>query len=329
VLEAAAGWWQRLRGHEPYDTAAFEAWLRADPRHGEALERVKAGWDSFDDYQTSPELLALRTAALNRVYRTGRRRWGAPNSLHAPNLYAPDRRALIAACAAGMAAIVAAPLWLIWRGRDRRLITTAVGEQRAFTLPDSSRVTLDANSQLKIGFDRDLRRIDLVHGRAHFEVAKDPSRPFKVHALDSIVTAVGTAFTVELREQKVQVTLFEGRITLADGARPQVVEEIRPLEQVTLRSAAAQPVVEQVDPRRALAWRDGKLFFNDEPLSEAAARMNDYSNTRITVEGPAANLRVSGMFIAGQTGPFIEALEAYYPVRAWYTAEGVTIKSRS
>ncbi len=317
VLEAAALWWQRLRGHEPYDTAAFEAWLAADPHHGEALERIKAGWDSFDDYQTSPELLSLRTAALNRVYRTGRRRWGSI-----------DRRALLAGCAAGIAAAIAVPLALVWRGRDQRTVTTAIGEQRALTLPDSSRVTLDANSQLKIGFDRDLRLIDLVRGRAHFEVAKDPSRPFKVRALDSVVTAIGTAFTVELREQKVQVILFEGRITLADGARPQVVEEIRPLEQVTLR-VAARPVVEQVDPRRALAWRDGKLFFDDEPLSEAVARMNDYSDTKITVEGPASNLRVSGMFIAGQTGAFVEALEAYYPVRARYTAEGVTIKSRS
>src|SRR6185312_7016765 len=124
-------------------------------------------WDSFDDYQTSPELLALRTAVLNRVYRTGRRRWGAPN-----------RRAFIAACAAGAAAVAGVPLALMWRGRDQRTVTTAVGEQRAFTLSDSSRITLDANSQLKISFDRDLRLIDLVRGRAHFEVAKDPSRPF-------------------------------------------------------------------------------------------------------------------------------------------------------
>ncbi len=318
MLETAAAWWQRLRGHEPYDTAAFEAWLNADPAHAEALEQIKAAWHSFDDYQTSPELLALRTNALNRVYRSGQRRWGAI-----------DRRALIAACAAGVAAAVAVPMALLWRGRERRLFTTGIGEQRTLTLSDSSRVTLDANSQLGVSFDRDLRLIDLVRGRAHFEVAKDPSRPFKVHALDSIVTAIGTAFTVELREKKVSVTLFEGRITLADGTRPQVVDDVQPLEQVTIPDVAARPVVAQVDPHRALAWRDGKLFFDDEPLGEAAARMNDYSDTKITVDGPAANLRVSGMFIAGQTGAFVEALQAYYPVRASYSNSGVTIRSRS
>lgn len=319
VLETAALWWQRLRGHEPYDAAEFEAWLSADPSHAEALDRIKASWESFDDFQTSPELLELRRSALKRAYNTGRRRWGG----HL------DRRAVIGASAAAVAAVIAVPLALVWRARTHRMYTTAIGEQKSVTLPDASRVTLDANSQLRVAFDADLRQIELLHGRANFEVAKDPSRPFKVHALGSVVTAIGTAFTVELREKKVSVTLFEGRIALTGGTGASLVDNnILPLQQVTL-ATAGKPVVEAVDPHHALAWREGKLFFNDEPLSEAAARMNDYSDTKITVEGPAAGLKVSGMFMAGQTGAFVEALQAYYPIKAEHTAEGVTIRSRS
>lgn len=324
IYEAAARWWQAVRDDAPYDADAFEAWLE-DPRHASAFDYVKAAWDSFDDHGTEPELLALRSEVLNRVYRVGRRRWGGLSL---------DRRTLMAGTGIAAAAAIAIPVTTTWLMQRPRQITTGVGEQRVLTLPDGSRVTVDANSLLKIAFNHDARLIDLVSGRAHFEVAKDPSRPFKVRAGDRTVTAIGTAFTVELRETKVSVTLFEGRIAVSDDAPDAVkkppMEAIKPLERVVMKNGdAALPAPASVNPDRALAWRDGKLFFDDEPLSEAAARMNDYSRVKITVAGPAANLRINGMFLAGQTGAFVEALESYYPVTAEYTADSVTIKSRS
>ncbi|HVZ29731.1 MAG TPA: FecR domain-containing protein [Asticcacaulis sp.] len=324
IYEAAARWWQAVRGDAPYDADAFEAWIE-EPRHAAALDHVKAAWDSFEDHGTEPELLALRSEVLNRVYRVGRRRWGGLSI---------DRRTLMIGTGIAAAAAVAVPVTTTWlMGRPRQVVT-GIGEQRVLTLSDGSRVTVDANSMLKIAFGRDARLIDLVSGRAHFEVAKDPSRPFKVRAGDRTVTAIGTAFTVELRETKVSVTLFEGRIAVSDDTPNAVkkppLEEIKPLEQVVMRDGdAALPAPAPVNPERALGWRDGKLFFDDEPLSEAAARMNDYSRVKITVTGPAAALRINGMFLAGQTGAFVEALESYYPVTAEYGADSVTIKSRS
>lgn len=323
IFEAAAGWWQAVRGDASYDVDAFEAWLD-DPRHAAAFEQVKAAWNSFDDHGTEPELLALRSEVLNRVYRVGQRRWGGVNL---------DRRTLMAGTGIAAAIVVAVPAAGVWMMQQPRKVMTGVGEQRVLTLPDGSRVTVDANSLLKIAFSSDVRLIDLMSGRAHFEVAKDASRPFKVRARDRTVTAIGTAFTVELRETKVSVTLFEGRIAVSDdapsAARKPPLEAIKPLEQVVMKDGdAARPAPAPVNPERALAWRDGKLFFDDEPLSEAAARMNDYSRVKITVSGPVAGLRINGMFLAGQTGAFVEALESYYPVTAEYSADSVIIKSR-
>jgi transmembrane sensor len=324
IFEAAAQWWQTVRGDAPYDIDAFEAWLD-DPRHAAALDHVKAAWDSFDDHGTEPELLALRSEVLNRVYRVGRRRWGGLSL---------DRRTLMVGTGIAAAAAVAVPLTAAWLAGQPRKVMTGIGEQRVLTLADGSRVTVDANSLLKVAFSRDVRLIDLMSGRAHFEVARDASRPFKVRAGGRTVTAIGTAFTVELRETRVSVTLFEGRIAVSDDTpnaiRKPPLEAIKPLEQVVMKDGdSAPPALAAVNPERALAWRDGKLFFDDEPLSEAAARMNDYSRVKITVSGPAAALRINGMFLAGQTGAFVEALESYYPVTAEYGPDSVTIKSRS
>jgi transmembrane sensor len=44
-----------------------------------------------------------------------------------------------------------------------------------------------------------MRELYLRKGEAHFEVARDRSRPFLVHAGDAVVRAVGTEFEVRVR----------------------------------------------------------------------------------------------------------------------------------
>lgn len=322
IAEAAATWWMRRQSGEGFDPAAFQAWLEADPRHAEAWTRAGSMLDSFDDYQSAPELLALRAQVLTRAHRHGRRRWQSGVS----------RRGLLAACVGLAAAIVVAPLALIWLKPRQETYSTGVGEQRTLTLSDGSRVTLDANSLLTTAFSYGRRRIDLVHGRAHFEVAKDPRRPFTVTAQGYVVTALGTAFSVDAAHDRLSVSLFEGRVSLGPVPGSSIDRdaiEMKPLQQVVI--ARARPDDWQVTafvPDRESGWRVGRLFFDHERLGDVAERMNDYSRTKIRVEGPAADLPVSGVFAAGETAAFIDAVKTYYPVKAQVTSEGVTLRTR-
>jgi transmembrane sensor len=172
--------------------------------------------------------------------------------------------------------------------------------------------------------------IELAEGRAHFEVTKDPSRPLKVRAGAKTVTAIGTAFTVERRAgDEVVVTLVEGRIAVTDERRRAPATEMAPQEQLTLTGDAAPVLRRDVDVDRALAWREGKLAFDDETLAEAAQRMNGYSATKLVVEGDQArNLRISGLFKAGDTAAFVEAVKAYFPIEADTSGQTVTLRPR-
>src|SRR3546814_18679815 len=77
---------------------------------------------------------------------------------------------------------------------------------------DLSRVTLDTDSLVLTKFDRDLRDVRLVRGRARFNVEKD-NRPFVVAAGNGTITALGTSFDVGLaRDERVTVQLFEGSV---------------------------------------------------------------------------------------------------------------------
>jgi len=325
VHEEAARWLMRL-GDAPDDAATFEAfedWRDAAPEHRQAFEDVQASWALFGDQAAAPELLVLRRDALGRAGGVGRRRE-----------FDLGRRGF----AAGLAVLAATPLafygWRRLHPEARQTLRTAIGEQRTVTLSDGSRVSLDANTLVKVAYSPALRLAEVVEGRAHFEVAKDKARPMKVRAGTRTVTALGTAFTVEHEGERVVVTLVEGRVAVTETASARGVapppKELVPQQQLVFAANATPRMHEAVDVERAMAWREGKLVFDDESLADAVARMNNYSRVKIVVEDdPARTLRISGIFNAGDTPAFVEAVQSYFPVDVSTGESVVQIRSRS
>lgn len=306
---------------DPAIFEAFEVWRDAAPDRRRAFEAVQESWALFGDQAAAPELLVLRRDALGRAGGMGRRRG-----------FELDRRGV----AAGLAVLAAGPLAVYsWRRlrSGRQTLRTAVGEQRTVTLSDGSRVSLDANTLVKVAYSPALRLAEVVEGRAHFEVAKDKTRPMKVRAGTRTVTALGTAFTVEHEGQRVVVTLVEGRVAVTEvaparGAAPPP-KELAPQQQLVFAANATPLVHEAVDVERAMAWREGKLVFDDESLADAVARVNNYSRVKIVVEdAPARALKISGIFNAGDTPAFLEAVQSYFPVEVSTGGSTVEIRSR-
>lgn len=86
-----------------------------------------------------------------------------------------------------------------------------------FYLPDSSLVQLKNHSSLKYYWDynQHKREIVLLNGCAHFEVAKNPQKPFIVVYKGLITTAIGTAFSVNSYQlNKTVIRLFHGKISV-------------------------------------------------------------------------------------------------------------------
>lgn len=94
-------------------------------------------------------------------------------------------------------------------------LTTSVGENLTHTMPDGSVLWLNSSTEIELNYSSKYRRINLVKGEAHFEVAKDPNRPFEVYAGDRLVKAIGTAFSVHKLDQSIEVLVTEGTVELA------------------------------------------------------------------------------------------------------------------
>lgn len=209
-----------------------------------------------------------------------------------------------------------------------QVIQTDRGERREVALSDGSVVQIDPETRLRVKMEEHSRHIHLESGRALFRVAKNPARPFIVHADGTTVRAIGTAFGVERRSQGVVVTVAEGKVSV-DGPRAEETSRVRETsqaregiaaepglvlvanEQVTLQVAAAMPTVHKVDSERALAWAEGRLIFEDTPVSEVVAQFNRYNSIQIQVQDERLAARpISGVFNAANPQALIDFIQA-------------------
>ena len=172
------------------------------------------------------------------------------------------------------------------------------GQKARISLPDGTVCWLNAESEIKFlpNFTDSARDVYLK-GEGYFEVAKDTRKPFRVHAPAMTVTALGTVFNINSfpDQQKEIVSLVEGRISVE--CRDKFYNKILPGEAVGFDRRSMTSEKMAVDPREAIAWKDGILHFNNETYKAIFARLERWYGIRITALGEAPeNLKYKADF---------------------------------
>lgn len=328
--EQAAEWCWRIadRALADHEQAEFDAWIRADPRHQQVFDEMVAVWKGTDAIAEMPGFLSLRAKALttmesardrDEAKRCARRGW-----FHAIT------------AAAALILVVAGSLWH-FAGRPD-VYGTDTGERRIVRLEDGSRISLDASSRVVVSYSDDRRALTLERGRAKFDVAKDPLRPFTVTAGNQAVVATGTAFSVELLRDQMRVLLYEGEVAVIAQPSPSraarqtrragTTAQLVPGEELVSSLASGSVKVAPAQVERSLSWEDGRLDFVDEPLARAVERINRYTDTPIVVgDAAAARLLVNGVFDAGDTQSFVKGVTALFPLSAKYEQTRITLRT--
>lgn len=330
--EQAGEWCVRLAegSLDALEQAAFDRWRTDDPANAAAFERALEVWSGLQAIGNQPEIIAQRAAALEAMRRANQTRWNVR--------LARDWARPVAVAASLLVAVLIGLAWLAVRPAT---YVTAVGERRVILLADGSRLSLDADSRVSVAYRDSDRILKLRKGRAKFDVARDPQRAFAVEAAGHTAIATGTSFSVEVVERRLHVIVYEGRVVVApgvpgDGARLLAVKArpgpkatpLAPGQELVVASDPDHPAqVSGVDVARSLAWEGGQLEFVDEPLAAAVARMNRYSAAKLVVgDAKAGALPINGVFNAGDSAAFVEAVAAAYPIRA-ERAGGETVLS--
>jgi transmembrane sensor len=305
----AAAWIARLhssRRNEQLE-AGFRRWLGESAEHRTAFEYANEMWMSAESVSKSEvplHSLVGRTSAL---------------------------RAAAAVC--GLLLTVA--VGFVYRNYAASVYATEVGEQRALTLADGTRLTLNTNTRIRVRYRESERRIDLMQGEALFEVARDPLRPLVVHTAERLITALGTAFLVRRDMGVTSVMLIEGQVRVSDGdpsrapsARQATTLSSSPavlLEpgQRLMVKANEQATLDTPELNHLTAWQRGQIILDHTSLVDAIAEMNRYSETQIECgEGndrvgvsACPDVYVTGIFRAGDTEAFGQALAASHDLQ--------------
>jgi transmembrane sensor len=303
--ESPEGWFARLRSGEMTgaERAAFDAWLARDPGNRNAIEGLSRLWGSFAPVRDDPAVLAMREEGLRAGAVARKRVW-----------------TMAVAVAAGLAAVAVAVVQLegSWHPRANQGMTmnysTRVGEKATVKLPDGTTLVLDTDSAIRTGFDSSRRMVDLVRGRAFFNVAKDTARPFSVTAAGNTVTALGTEFDVEITPHSMDVTLVSGRLRVRGASGAGVVAEPSVME---LSAGQRMSIMQDgkwslrpIDSRLDTGWLRGQLVFDEATLADIAAALNRYSVKKVEIPtADIANRHMSAVLQAGDVDTFVRAAE--------------------
>ncbi|WP_439852000.1 FecR family protein [Pseudomonas syringae] len=251
AMDQALTWLIELEDADAERLACFQEWLNADPEHARAFDKARAIW------QSQPVQLAAEDIAQPRkrsAWRRIRPHW--------------KPLATAAVLLLGLFSFSNLPL------RLQADHLTVVGERQRLELADGSRVLLNTDSAFSSRIDEQQRSARLLQGEAFFEVPSRPGLPLEIDAGPVRMSANSTEFSVRYLDGVAQVDVQRGAV------------DVRALRGDSSLSLAAGERIrvgpggfghrEKLDPARDLAWVQGRLIFDNSPLSEVLAELRRY-----------------------------------------------------
>jgi len=340
----AARWFARrelglLRGDEA-DT--LERW-RKDPQNEAALDSIAAALEQSRSAAATPGIVRMRDEALAYRPPTSRTLGNIPSGLAAAVLVIALTATLIlhesgqdvTAPSSATASTDLAPVSANSIAASTNVYATRKGEIRAVKLLDGSLLTLNTDSRVEVALTPTQRRLSILSGQALFNVAHDKNRPFVVTAGPVEVTAVGTQFDIHIGQRRTEVVVLEGRVRIEPLARRGIARFISALDrryldpgQRLVAQTEGELSVAVADTERATSWRHGRLIFRGEPLEDAVAEFNRYSEHQIIIEDTTlARLPVSGVFSSARPKNFLAAVADFYSMRIEERGPQLTVLS--
>jgi transmembrane sensor len=205
--------------------------------------------------------------------------------------------------------------------------STTPDSRSKIALPDGSTIWLNSDSKIMYNnrFGVDNRDITLK-GEAYFDVARNPSVPFVVHAGGVDIQVLGTAFNVTAYEKDLQVTtaLVQGSVALSAPSKPGWKLLLKPHQKIAILIDSARSALSRLKPGTVLpiqpepksniipeiSWVDDKLVFYKETFGELTKRMERWYGVAIEIKGADLDkVRLTGVFDKESLDQALKALQ--------------------
>lgn len=251
AMDQALDWLIALQCPQPGQQAEFQAWLDADPSHAQAFAKAQAAWGGAPVHSAAVALNAPRKPS---AWRRIKPHW--------------KPLATAAVLLLGLFSFSNLPV------RLQADHLTVVGERQRLQLDDGSKVLLNTNSAFSSTIDEHQRIARLYQGEAFFEVAANRGLPLQIDAGPVRASVSDTAFAVRYLNGEAQVQVQRGDVDLSttfgnNRVRLSAGESIR-----VGPKGFGQPA--KLDATKELAWVQGRLVFENCPMSEVLTELRRY-----------------------------------------------------
>ena len=164
-------------------------------------------------------------------------------------------------------------------------VATPRGGQYQVTLPDGSKVWLNAASSIKFPskFSAAERKVEIT-GEVYFEIAKDAKRLFKVSGAGQEIEVLGTSFNINVYENEParKTTLVTGSIKITSNHQTAI---LKPGQQASMPTQAnAKLRLSQVQTDEVLAWKNGLINFDGATFEDIMRQVERWYNIEVVYE---------------------------------------------
>ena len=168
--------------------------------------------------------------------------------------------------------------------------TTDYAENKTISLPDTSEVILNAESELTFSKNKwESNRNVNLKGEAFFKVAK--GQKFTVATDQGLVTVLGTQFNVETRKEYFEVTCFEGLVSVTMDGKETQLPAGNSLLMLNGKSTMLKAAINGKP-----TWLSNESSFKSIPLNYVIDELQRQYNIKITTENINTSQLFSGSF---------------------------------
>jgi transmembrane sensor len=176
--------------------------------------------------------------------------------------------------------------WLVFKGKQ------------FLHLPDGSSVLLNEESELSYSpdsFDSGVRDVNLK-GEAYFDIAYDPASAFKVKAGTVVTRVLGTAFNVNMQDEKVTVTVTRGLVEVSNDNR--ILAQVKPDQKITVNTELLQFNTSLIHTDEEIKWKKRYLVFDNIDLGEAGRLIEEHYGVTLSFTNPELKkCRITASFL--------------------------------
>jgi transmembrane sensor len=183
------------------------------------------------------------------------------------------------------------------------------GEETTFTLPDDSEVVLNSGSEIdfkKWNWD-DNRNLNLS-GEAYFKVAK--GKKFQVNTNLGKVSVLGTQFNVKARNNRFDVTCYEGRVQVNYNDQEVILTQGQ-----TVSFANNSKIISQTVSDSKPLWTVEQIAFEKETLSAIIEEIQRTYNITIETKNTASSQLFTGKIPADNIDVALQIIASSYHLK--------------